>query len=64
MGTTNFDAIATSDGNVPAGTQQAAIADEVAITGGQSPTEAEYNALLVKFNLVLAALREYGIIAT
>ena len=46
-----------------AGTQATAIADETALTGGEDPTEAEYNALLVKFNAVLAALRGVGIIA-
>lgn len=56
---------AAGTGNAYAqGTQVAAIADETAITGGQDPTEAEFNALLVKFNLVLAALREYGIVAS
>lgn len=50
---------------VPAsGTQAAAIADETAITGGQSPTEAEFVALQEKFNAVLAALRGVGIIAS
>lgn len=47
-----------------AGTQAAAIANETALTGGESPTEAEFNALLVKFNLVLAALRGTGTIAS
>lgn len=47
-----------------AGTQAAAIADTAALTGGESPTEAEFNALLVKFNSLLAALRGVGVIAT
>lgn len=47
-----------------AGVQAALIADETALTGGESPTEAEYNALLVKFNAVLAALKGVGIIAS
>lgn len=46
-----------------AGTQATAIADTAALTGGESPTEAEFNALLVKFNAALAALRGAGIIA-
>ena len=46
------------------GTQAAAIADETALTGGESPTEAEFNALLVKFNALLAAVRGVGIIAS
>lgn len=47
-----------------AGTQATAIADATAITGGESPTEAEHNALITKLNSVLAALRGAGIIAT
>lgn len=46
------------------GTQAAAITDTAALTGGESPTEAEFNALLVKFNAALAALRGAGIIAS
>ena len=46
------------------GVQAAAIADATAITGGESPTEAEHNTLLAKLNLILAALRGVGIIAT
>lgn len=45
------------------GTQASAIADATAITGGESPTEAEHNALLTKVNSILAALRGVGIIA-
>lgn len=41
----------------------AAIADLVAITGGESPTEAEHNAMLAKVNLILAALRAKNIVA-
>lgn len=46
------------------GTQAAHIADVAALTGGEAPTEAEFNALAVKFNSVLAALRGAGILAT
>lgn len=46
------------------GTQAAHIADATAITGGESPTEAEHNALVTKLNSVLAALRGAGIIAS
>lgn len=45
------------------GVQASAIADAVAITGGEPPTEAEHNALLSKVNSILAALRGVGIIA-
>jgi hypothetical protein len=41
----------------------AAIANATAITGGESPTEAEHNALVTKLNSVLAVLRTNGIIA-
>lgn len=47
-----------------AGTQASTIADATAITGGESPTEAEHNALLAKVNSILAALRGAGIIDT
>ncbi len=47
-----------------AGTQALAITDATAITGGESPTEAEHNAIITKLNSVLAALRGVGIIAT
>lgn len=46
------------------GAQVAAITDAVAISGGESPTEAEHNALVTKINAILAALRGAGIIAT
>lgn len=45
------------------GVQASAIADATAITGGESPTEAEHNALITLLNAVLAALRGVGIIA-
>lgn len=41
----------------------AAIANAAAISGGESPTEAEHNALVTKLNSVLAALRDAGILA-
>ena len=47
-----------------AGTQAATIADVAALTGGESPTEAEFNALATKFNAVLAALEGVGILAS
>ena len=46
------------------GQQAAAIADEAAITGGQSPTEAAYNALVAKLNTLLAACRGVALIAS
>lgn len=45
------------------GTQAATIADVAALTGGESPTEAEFNALATKFNTLLAALEGVGILA-
>lgn len=41
---------------------QAAIANFVAITGGESPTETEFNALGAKVNQVLGVLRDLGAI--
>lgn len=69
MAVTNFDtveadAITVNGSPVAAGTQAGAIADATAITGGESPTEAEHNALVTKLNSVLAALRAFGIIAS
>lgn len=56
--------ISLNGGTITAnGTQATAIADATAITGGESPTEAEHNALLAKVNSILAALRGAGIIA-
>lgn len=46
------------------GEEQAAIADLVAITGGEAPTEAEHNLVVAKVNAILAALRTSNIIAT
>jgi len=46
------------------GTQASAIADLVAITGGESPTEEEHNAVITAVNKILAALRGVGIIAS
>lgn len=43
---------------------QAAIADLVAITGGDAPTEAEHNAIVTAFNTLLAELRIAGVIAS
>lgn len=43
---------------------QVAIADVAALTGGEAPTEAEFNALAVKFNLVLGVLRDASLIPT
>lgn len=37
-----------------------AIADLTAITGGESPTEAEHNLVITKVNALLAALRTSG----
>jgi hypothetical protein len=47
-----------------AGTQAAHVANATAITGGESPTEAEHNLLVTKLNSVLAALRGVGILAS
>lgn len=66
-----------ADGRLPAAqaTQTTAVADAAALTsaaasGGESPTEAEYNALRTdvsalrtKLNAALAALRTAGVLA-
>lgn len=49
--------------SVAVGTQQAAITNATAASGGDAPTEAEHNALVTKLNSALAALRAFGIIA-
>ena len=42
--------------------ENTAIANLVAITGGESPTETEYNLVVTKVNSILAALRNSKII--
>lgn len=42
--------------------ENTAITDLVAITGGESPTEAEHNATRTAINAILARLRSSGII--
>lgn len=44
-------------------TAEASIADAVAITGGEAPTEAEYNLLVTKINQILDALDAVGVTA-
>lgn len=44
--------------------ENTAIADLTAIAGGESPTEAEHNAVVTKVNAILAALRNSGVIPT
>ena len=52
------------DGVKVLGEQAAVIADLTAITGGESPTEAEHNLIITKVNAILAMLRTHGIIDT
>lgn len=42
--------------------RQAAIADLTAITGGESPTEAEHNLVVTKVNAIITALEVAGIL--
>lgn len=42
----------------------ATIADVAALTGGEPPTEAEFNALATTLNTLLAACKAHGIIAS
>jgi hypothetical protein len=44
--------------------QSAAIADLTAITGGESPTEAEHNLVVTKVNAILAHLRTHKTLAS
>lgn len=41
---------------------QAAITNLVAITGGESPTEAEHNAVITRLNILTQVLRDMGAI--
>lgn len=43
-------------------TENVALPNLNAITGGEAPTEAEYNLVVTKVNAILAALRSSGII--
>lgn len=45
-------------------TRQPTIADLTAITGGESPTEAEHNLVVTKVNAILAALEAAGVLAS
>jgi hypothetical protein len=44
-------------------TPESSIADAVAITGGEAPTEAEYNLLVTKINTILDVLDAAGLTA-
>lgn len=41
---------------------QGAVTNIVAITGGESPTEAEHNALVTRVNVLTQVLRDAGLI--
>jgi hypothetical protein len=43
--------------------KQAAVTAAVAITGGESPTEAEYNLLVTAINDLITKLENYGLLA-
>lgn len=53
-----------AEGDFATGTQVANITDAVAISGGESPTEAEHNSLVTKINSIIAALEAFGIAAS
>lgn len=53
-----------ADAGVAVASPSGAIADATAITGGESPTEAEHNAALTKINSILAVLRAQGLLAS
>lgn len=46
-----------------AGVVPPAIADVDALTGGEAPTEGEFNALAERFNSLLAVLRNLGVLS-
>lgn len=50
--------------DVALGDPHAVVADLVAITGGEAPTEAEHNAVRTRVNLLTQILRDAGLIAT
>lgn len=53
-----------ADAGVAVADPSAHIADAVAITGGESPTEAEHNALVTKINAIIDVLEAQGLAAT
>jgi hypothetical protein len=53
-----------ADAGVAVAAPSNAIADATAITGGESPTEAEHNTALTKINSILAVLRAQGLLAS
>jgi aconitase B len=53
-----------ADAGVAVVAPSANIADAVAISGGESPTEAEYNALVTKINAIIAVLEAQGLAAS
>jgi hypothetical protein len=52
------------DGVKVVGVQGSNIADLTAITGGESPTEAEHNLVVTKVNAILTALEAHGLLAS
>lgn len=50
------------DAELVTASDHAAIADLAAITGGESPTEAEHNLVVGKVNEILDVLRDSGLI--
>jgi hypothetical protein len=59
------NAIANGSATVPSGVyKQATIADLAAISGGESPTEAEHNLVVSKVNAILAALEAAKVLAS
>jgi selenophosphate synthetase-related protein len=46
------------------GARQSAITAAVAITGGEAPTEAEYNLLVTAINAIITALEAHGLVET
>lgn len=53
-----------ADAGVAVVAPSANISDATAITGGESPTEAEHNALVTKINAIIAVLEAQGLAAS
>lgn len=56
--------LADSSQNPLIGARQAAITAVAAITGGESPTEAEHNLAVTAINAIITALEAHGLITS
>lgn len=56
--------LADASQNPLIGARQAAITAVAAITGGESPTEAEHNLVVTAVNAIITALEAHGLVAS